>query len=366
MKKLAFWLVPLALLLASCGTPEPATPLSSNPSPSTSLSQSATPTVSPLPPMLTGTPLLIDGTLTIKVNVRSGPGTTFDSLGQLEAGGKVQVLAQDSTGAWFQILYSGSPQGRGWVTAQYVTIPTGTEVPFQATPTPAGPTGRVIQRLNVRSGPGTSFNTLGLLEPGAAVTLTGKNSTVSWFQIDYVDGPGGHGWVTAQYIQTDAASELPQLDDIGNVVTLGAAGTPSAPNLAPTPTIGPAIADGDSAANPSINVTFTASGTRRFIYSDQVSTPQGDAEDWLAFMHFSSSGTNARLVFGLTCNGNGTLTVELRQGGNQLSGWGTLGCGDKGKNILFQSGQIILIRLVPVPGDRLQLVAYTLDVQNNP
>lgn len=316
--------------------------------------------------MLTATPLLIDGTLTVKVNVRSGPGTTYASLGQLEAGGKVHVMAQDSTGAWFQILYSGSPQGRGWVTAQYVTIPTGTEVPFQATLTLAGPTGRVIQRLNVRSGPGTSYNTLGLLEPGAAVSLTGKNSTASWYQIDYVDGPGGHGWVTAQYIQTDAASKLPVLDDFGNIITPGAAGTPSAPDLAPTSTIGPAMADGDSAANPSINVTFTASGMRRFIYSDQVSAPQGDAEDWLAFTPFSSSGTNARLVFSLTCIGNGTLTVELRQGGNLLSGWGTLGCGDKRKTILLPSGQIILIHLAPVPGDGLQLVAYTLDVQNNP
>jgi uncharacterized protein YraI len=366
MKKLTFWLVLLSLLAASCGTPEPATPPSASPSPSPFPSHSATPTVTPVQPTLTATPLLIDGILTIKVNVRSGPGIAYDLLGQLEAGGKIQVIAQDSSGTWYRILFSGSPKGVGWVNAQYVTIPAETEVPLQATPTLTGPSGRVIQRLNVRSGPGTTFKSLGLLEPGAAVSLTGKNTTASWFQIDYSGGPGGHGWVTAQYVQTEAAGELPVLDDFGNIVTPGTSGTPSGPHLAPTPTIGPAIPDGDSAASPSINVTFSTTGTRRFIYSGQVSDPQGDAEDWLAFMPFSSSGTNARLIFSLTCTGNGTLTVELWQGGNMLTGWGTLGCGDERKTILLPAGQKILMHLAPVPGNGLRLVTYTLDVQNNP
>ena len=366
MKKQPFWLVPLVLFGASCATPEPAALPSITPSPSPSPSLSATPTVTPIQPTLTAATLLIDGTLTIKVNVRSGPGITYESIGQLDAGGQVQVIARDSSGAWYQILFPAASQGRGWVTAQYVTIPTGTLVPLQTTPTPAGPTGRVIQRLNVRSGPGTTFNSLGLLEVGAAVSLTGKNSTASWLQIGYPTGPGGHGWVTAQYIQTDAAGDLPVLDDFGNIVTPGAAGTPSGSDLTPTPTVGPALADNDSSANPAINVTFSANGTRRFIYSSQVSTPQGDAEDWLAFTPFSATGTNARLIFSLTCTGNGTLEVELSQGGNLLSGWGTLGCGDEGKTILLPAGQRILMHLAPVPGDGLQLVTYTLAVQNNP
>jgi uncharacterized protein YraI len=310
--------------------------------------------------------MLIEGKLNIKVNVRSGPGISYDSLGQLDAGVNVQVFARDETGAWFQILFPASPGGIGWVTAQYVTIPSGTVVPFQATPTPAGPMGRVIQRLNVRSGPGTTYKSLGLLEPGAAVFLSGKNSSASWFQIDFSSGPGGHGWVTAQYIQTDAAGELPVLDDFGNIVTPGAAGTPSSPVMVPTPTIGPAPAEGDSSTSPAIHVSFSVAGTRHFIYSDQVSIPQGDAEDWLAFTPFSVTGTNARLIFSLACAGNGFLKVELWQGGIILSGWGTLGCGDKGKTILLPAGQMILIKITPVPGDGLQLVSYTLDVQNNP
>lgn len=367
MKKLAFLLTLAALLGAACGTSEPAaTPLATvSPSPLPSLSETPILSPTPLPPTLTATPILIDGTLTIKVNVRSGPGTAYNTLGQLDAGAKVQVTARDSQGAWYQILYPAASQGRGWVASQYVTVAAGAEIPLDATPTPSGPTGRVMQQLNVRSGPATTFETLGLLKPGVVVALTGKNSTASWFQIDYPSGPGGRGWVTSQYIQTDAVG-LPVLDDYGKVVTPGAGGTPSGPDIPPTPTIGPAAADGDSPVNPAIRITFSAAGTDRFVYSSQVSSPQGDPEDWVEFTPYSIGGTSARLEFSLACTGNGRLTVDLRQGGTQLSGWGSLACGDLAKPILLPAGQVYLMRLAPVPANGLQLVAYTLTVQNNP
>jgi uncharacterized protein YgiM (DUF1202 family) len=366
MKNFAFLWTILVLLATACGTPEPV----ATPSATASLSPfpSETPTLpaTPLQPTLTATPILIEGTLTIKVNVRSGPGTGYDSFGQLEAGGKVQIIARDSQKTWYLILYPAAPQGRGWVAAQFVTVSPGTDVPVDATPTPTGPTGRVIQRLNVRSGPGMTFDTLGMLEPGVTVSLTGKNSSASWFQIGYPAGPGGRGWVTSQYIQTDASSNLPVLDEYGILVTPGTSGTPSGPAMLPSPTVGPAYTDNDSSANPAIRVTFSATGTHRFIYSSQVSTPEGDAEDWVEFTSYSSSGTNARLAFSLTCSGNGTLTMELWQGATLLSGWGTLACGDTGKSILLPAGRVYQIHLAPVTGNGLRLVAYTLTVQNNP
>ncbi len=367
MKKLIFALILISSLSAGCSTPKStATPSASAPFPSIVSSQMPTLSEPSQLPTATVTPILIDGTLAIKVNVRSGPGTTYDSLGQLEAGGNVKITARDSLGAWYQILYPESPQGRGWVAAQYVTITPGEIVPLDATPTSAGPTGRVIQKLNVRSGPGTTFDTLGVLEPGVTVSLTGKNSSSSWFQIDYLAGPRGRGWVTSQYIQTDAAANLPVLDDFGNSVTPTAAGTPSSPETIPSPTVSPAIADGDSSGNPAVQVTFSAAGTNLFVYSSQVSAPQGDAEDWIKFTPYSFTGTNARLIFDLTCSGNGTLAVELFQGSTLLSGWGRLGCGDSGKSILLASGLSYNLRLTPVDGVGLQLVAYSLAVQNLP
>jgi uncharacterized protein YraI len=264
------------------------------------------------------------------------------------------------------ILYPAAPQGRGWVAAQYVTIASGTEVPLEATPTPAGPTGRVVQRLNVRSGPGTTFDPLGLLDPGVVVSLTGKNTTASWFQIDYPAGLNGRGWVTAQYVQTEATADLPVLDGYGNLVTPSIAGPASGPVLIPTTTIGPAYADGDSSSNPAIRVTFSASGTHQFGYSSQVSTPEGDTEDWVEFTPYTASGTNAQLILSLACTGNGTLSVEMWKGSTLLSSWGNLACNEKGKSILLPADQAYLMRLAPVSGDGLRLVTYTLMVQNNP
>jgi hypothetical protein len=207
---------------------------------------------------------------------------------------------------------------------------------------------------------------LGILQSGEVVSLTGKNGTASWFQIDYASGPAGHGWITAQYVQTDTASDLPVLDDYGTPVTPGLAGTPSGPAMTPTPTIGPAFADGDSQAASAVQVTFSANGTRQFTYSSQVSAPYGDAEDWVGFTPYAASGTDARLLFNLTCSGNGLLTVELWQGGSALSGWGGLECGDLEKPVTLPAGQAYQIRLAPTAGNGLRLVDYVLIVQNRP
>ena len=367
MKKFPFLLTLLALLAAACGTSEPVSIPSVSASPSRLPLVTGTSTLTPTPslPTLTATPILIDGTLTIKVNVRSGPGTGYTSLGQLDAGAKVQVVARNSQGAWYQILYPAAPQGRGWVAAQYVTVAAGAVIPLDATPTLSGPTGRLIQRLNVRSGPATTFDSLGMLEPGVVVSLTGKNTLASWYQIVYPAGPGGRGWVTSQYVQTDV-TDLPVLDDYGKVVTPGAAGTPSLPDVPPTPTIGPAIDDGDSSVNPAFRVTFSALGTTRLVYSSQVSAPQGDPQDWVEFTPYSAAGSNARLDLTLVCTGNGTLAVDLWQGGTRLSAWGSLSCGDLAKTILLPAGQVYQVSLSPVSGDGLRLISYTLTVQNDP
>jgi uncharacterized protein YgiM (DUF1202 family) len=366
MLKLVFSLTVLALL-AACGTPGSATVPPASASPTELPTGTLTPTKTPTLPVPTTTPRPIEGTLTIKVNVRSGPGTSYDSLGLLNAGEKVQVVSQDSQGKWYQILYPSSPQGRGWVAAQFVQVAAGTAIPLDATPTPAGPTGHVTQRLNVRSGPGTTFDSLGMLQSGDVVSLTGKNGTASWFQIEYASGPGGHGWITAQYVQTEAAANLPVLDDFGTPVTPGLAGTPSGLAVTtPTPTVGPAFADGDSRAAPAVQVTFSATGTRQFTYSSQVSAPDGDAEDWVGFVPYAASGTDARLLFSLTCSGNGLLTVELWQGGSALSGWGGLECGDVEKPVKLMAGQVYQLRLVPAAGEGLRLVDYVLTVQNLP
>jgi uncharacterized protein YraI len=363
MKRLALL---ITLLVAGCVTVQPV----ATPSATFSLSPSSTHTPTSRPTStrlsLTATPLLIDGVLTIKVNVRNGPGTTYTSLGQLDSGGEVRILAQDSQGAWYKILYSGADQGYGWVAARYVTVANGTQAPMEATPTSSGPSGTLTLRVNVRSGPATTFDSLGMLEAGTVVSLTGKNTTTSWFQIRYPTAASGYGWVTSQYVQTDSSTDLPVLDDYGNVVTPGASGAADLLTTPATPTIGPAHDDGDSSTHPVVCKAFSASGTLRCIYSSQVSAPQGDTADWVEFTPYAATGSEAHLSLSLACTGNSTLAVELWQGSTLLTGWGNLACGGAESSLRLSAGQAYLLHLAPASGDGLRLVAYMLTIQDHP
>jgi uncharacterized protein YraI len=51
------------------------------------------------------------------VNVRSGPGTNYAILGQLQANTPADVTGKSADGAWWQIKYAGQT---GWLTAQLV------------------------------------------------------------------------------------------------------------------------------------------------------------------------------------------------------------------------------------------------------
>jgi len=368
VKKLLFLFVFLVFFLSACAsnsTPPPAFLPTSTIAPP-SATPSNTSTFTPLPPTPTNTPVFFEGTLTIKVNVRSGPGTTFESLGQLNAGERVKILKKDVSLAWYQILYAPSAQGQGWIAAQYVQVPANVNIPLDVTPTPAGPTGIVLQRLNVRSGPGTTFDSLGTLEAKIIVQLTGKNNSASWFQIDFPAGPGGHGWVTAQYIQTDASGSLAVLDEFGTPLAPTLEGTPSAPALTSTPTIGPAFTDMDSQASPAVDIVFSATGTHLFTYSSQVSAPEGDNDDWLAFTPYASGVGKAHLFFTLACTGSGSLSVELWQGSSIFSGWDGLHCGDTDLSVTFPIGFKYTLHLAPSTSAGPQLIGYILTVRNGP
>ena len=70
------------------------------------------------------------------VNVRSGPGTTFDLIGAAVKGGDFQLLARNAQGDWWQICcVNGQP---GWVFGELATVENAESVAVAADmPTPA-------------------------------------------------------------------------------------------------------------------------------------------------------------------------------------------------------------------------------------
>lgn len=311
------------------------------------------PSGTPPPPLPTPTIAPAPGTTSTQVNVRTEPSTAGEVLGILAANVTVQIVGQDPGGNWWQILYEAGAEGRGWVTAQYVQTASRPEVPViggGGTGPGSGISAVVIQQLNVRSGPGTNFNSLGILNADDVVSLTGRNRDGTWLQIEFVGGPEGRGWVSTGFIRTEDAQGLPIISEAGEVVGTG---TPVDTPPPPTPTVVPAPLDSDSTDHPIRTILFERAGTQTLIYNGDVSTPQGDTEDWIAFIPYDN------VVFvGIQCTGNGSLRVEVPGSSAGLA------CNEAEKAIPVEAGAVNLLHVEAVPNSGpLQYVNYVLTIK---
>jgi uncharacterized protein YraI len=297
-----------------------------------------------------------------QINVRAEPSTGSDVLGMLPANSRVEITGKDAGENWWQINYPEGVDGRGWVTAQYITTTTRPEVPIigaDETDPNHGNVATIQQQINVRSGPGTSFNSLGTLNPQDVVSLTGKDSNGAWLQIDFPKGAGpeGKGWVNAAFVKAQGVENLPIITETGLVVGTG---TPTGIPHTPTPTLIPAWEDQDSPSNPIASVVFESTGTQTLIYNGEVSSPWGDSEDWISFQ------PDRPFVFAsLACQGNGSLKVEVTE--NNLPRNLGLACGDQMKQISVRAGANNMIHLQAQPSaEDLQYTNYILTIKTKP
>jgi len=120
-------------------TPEPATP---TPEPPTPTPEPPTPTPAPV--------VIVQGD---KVNVRKGPGTAYNTAGQVTQGTSLEIVGRNAASDWWQVCCVSGQQV--WITGQLVQVqgdtsgvqvvsvppppPTATPRPLP-TPTPAAPT----------------------------------------------------------------------------------------------------------------------------------------------------------------------------------------------------------------------------------
>lgn len=150
----------------------------------------------------------------------------------------VAILAAVGIWLWGRAL-AGSVQTPAPATAQIaVAAPSATPA---ATPvsspavTPDNPDhveGVVLAPLDIRSGPGPDYPVLATVPQGNPVLVTGISADGGWFQIAHPGGPGGYGWVRAEFVQLPAG---------GNAIPGVALASPpptvtSTPTATPTPT----------------------------------------------------------------------------------------------------------------------------------
>ncbi len=126
------------------------------------------------------------GTVTSStLNVRSGPGTSYTSLGKLSKGASVSIISAGGAGGWHKIWYNSR---EAYVYADYVKTAVAVEC-----------TGVVTSSvLNVRSGPGTSYSKLGSLSKGATIEVIQRNASGQWHKIRY---NGAEAYVHADYVK---------------------------------------------------------------------------------------------------------------------------------------------------------------------
>ena len=132
------------------------------------------------------------------VYVRSGPGKSHDPLGQLNKGQRFEVDGKTS-GEWVHIKVAGI--GIGYMHKDYVV--------YDQPAAPAGgwkAIGTAIctgSNVNVRSGPGTSYKSLGQLGKGNRFEIDGKTSG-SWTHIKvHLNGKDRIVWISSQYVKRD-------------------------------------------------------------------------------------------------------------------------------------------------------------------
>ncbi|MFR1759966.1 MAG: SH3 domain-containing protein, partial [Christensenellaceae bacterium] len=123
------------------------------------------------------------------LNVRSGPGTRYSTLGSLRHGAAVTITGEQS--GWYSISFHGRT---GYVKASYITPslqPADSSTAFTGHVKLASSSGR----LNVRKGPGTGYAAMGQLANGAKVSVTKAQG--GWYAIAY---NGSTGYVSSAYV----------------------------------------------------------------------------------------------------------------------------------------------------------------------
>jgi len=356
------------------------------------------PTFTPRPSATSAVPTLaptiqpLVGSLTQQVNVRVGPDKKMTSLGLLNYGARVQVIGRDSSASWLQIIYPENSNNTGWVTVEFVKFDTEVGlipvvVYLPATPgsgstpgapaespsasgptftaTPAVKTASVTKQINVRKGPGQTFETLGLIDAGTVVILTGRSQNEVWVQIQFKDGVDGKGWVASAYLSGADLRGLPTFDNAGSLIS---AGTPVLPpgQIQLTPTaFSPAAVDGDSEQSPATRLKFAPDASGAFSFSSDLSSPNGDGTDWVAFTPFEPTNQSTTLYLKLECSGNGGITAILEKDGRPVPEVKALLCGNYDFTIQVLGGQeYMLVLTADGSGGELRYTRYTLNVKS--
>ena len=135
------------------------------------------------------------------LNVRTGPGTQFEDIGDIKRNQAVPVLGYDASGKWAKVLWRGQ---EGWVAARYLSGGVGGKnlnpnlntagnsyAPGLGPHVVAGvPAKDPIGGLALRSGAGTSFPVTQVIGNRIDVFVISRSANGNWAFIRFMNGTG--------------------------------------------------------------------------------------------------------------------------------------------------------------------------------
>ncbi len=146
------------------------------------------------------------------LNVRTGPSTSYASIGKLNTGDKVEVISESA--GWSKINYNNKTAyvSSGYLKAASTTTPSTTEQYKEI---------KVVNTdgLNVRKGPSTSYESIGKIDKGTNVEVISESN--GWSKINYKNTTA---YVATKYLDkksTDTEDTTEQYKEIKVVNTDG-------------------------------------------------------------------------------------------------------------------------------------------------
>ena len=175
------------------------------------------------------------------MNVRTGPGLTYDIVTTVPAGTQGTIVGTDPNDDWYQVEITGI-EGRVWIYQDLTTLVgslvgvkqyTALEITQLTTGTPSGdgtaPLAITIPELmNVRTGPGLTYNIVTTVPAGTQGYIYGIDPDNDWFHIE-LEGFDTRVWVyqdLTTVLGSLASVKLYTLQEIAQLLgTPGADGT---------------------------------------------------------------------------------------------------------------------------------------------
>ena len=156
--------------------------------------------------------------------LRSGPTLEFPIFGVAITGSRAEVVGQNQGRDWWAVRLPTNlaSNGIGWVPKVFTIAYNLGNVPVLPTPnlpnniTPAAPASGApslitLDTLNVRTGPGNAYPSLGRVSRGTVLAVVGISPDREFFVVNVPKNinPSGQGWIQARFVSTQNVGNVP-------------------------------------------------------------------------------------------------------------------------------------------------------------